>query len=33
MLISIPSKDTINEYKYLKRSKKEVNINKTSKNT
>lgn len=32
MLISIPSKDTINEYKYLKRSKKEVNINKTSKN-
>lgn len=31
MLISIPSKETINEYKYLKNSKKEVNINKTSK--
>lgn len=32
MIISIPSKETINEYKYLKSSKKEVNINKTSKN-
>lgn len=32
MIISIPSKDTISEYKYLKSSQKEVNINQTSKN-
>ncbi len=32
MLISIPNKATIKEYKYLKTSQKEVNINNTSKN-
>ena len=32
MLVSIPTKATIKEYKYLKSSQKEVNINNTPKN-
>ena len=31
MLISFPSRETRNEYKYLRNSRQEVNINKTSK--